>query len=188
MENLTALVAATPAEWIVGIQDVAPVVTLFIAAIAIIPAWVAIVKTAKSNRQGRWWSEVQWALDAAFSENPVKQKAGIRTIFILSREKWLGQHELQVLDSAWEQSLVQSATGGLRGRTSGPTPERRLLAEGTPGEEASPEAERNATDTDAVSASEADGEVQVEAAKLRVALDARMERETPTWIKARAKD
>lgn len=188
MENFTSLVAATPADWIVGIQDVAPVLTLFIAAIAIIPAWVAIVKTTKSNRQGRWWSEVQWALDAAFSDNPVKQKAGIRTIFILSREKWLGQHELQVLDSAWEQSLVQSATGGLRGKTSSPTRERRILPDWLQGEEAAPEGGLEATEDGPVAGSAADGEVQVEAAKLRVALDDRMERETPAWIKAKAKD
>ncbi|UIK88898.1 hypothetical protein [Arthrobacter polaris] len=74
MVDLAALVTASPADWMGGVQDVAQVLTLFIAAVAIIPAWVAIVKTTKSNRQGRWWNEVQWALDAAFSENAVKQK------------------------------------------------------------------------------------------------------------------
>ena len=175
MVDLAALVTASPADWMGGVQDVAQVLTLFIAAVAIIPAWVAIVKTTKSNRQGRWWNEVQWALDAAFSENAVKQKAGIRMIFILSREKWLGKHELQVLDSAWEQSLTQAAAVGLRGKAPGSTEEGFSAPEGLRGAESAP-------------GSAAPGEVQVEAAKLRVALDARMERETPAWIKDKAEE
>lgn len=188
MVDLTALVAAPSTGFIGGIRDAASVLTLLIAAVAIIPAWVTIVKTARSSKQGRWWSEVQWALDAVFSDNSVKQKAGIRTILILSREPWLGQHELEVLDAAWEQSLVQSATGGLRGDSAGPSQERGSFHEGILGPDAAPDGEPDVTETDSAASREAKGKVQIEAAKLKVALDTRLARETPTWVQTKSKE
>ncbi|MDO5752087.1 hypothetical protein [Arthrobacter sp.] len=188
MVDLTALVAAPSTGFLGGIQDAAPALTLLIAAIAIIPAWITIVKSARSSKQGRWWSEVQWALDAVFSENTVKQKAGIRTILILSREKWLGQHELEVLDAAWEQSLVQSATGGLRGEAPSLGQEREPFPEGIRGPDADANGEPDAPEADSAASREAKGKVQIEAAKLKVALDARLARETPTWVQTKSKE
>lgn len=97
--------------WLLNIVDIAPLITLLVAIAAIIPAWVAISRNGKSNRQGRWWSETQWALDASFGQDVERKKAGIRMLKILATEKWLGEHELQVLDAAWLRP-IEAASGG----------------------------------------------------------------------------
>lgn len=98
-------------DWLLFVVDIAPVITLLVAVAAIIPAWVAIYRNGKSNRQGRWWSEAQWALDASFGQDLERKKAGIRLLKILATEKWLGEHELRVLDAAWLRP-IEAASGG----------------------------------------------------------------------------
>ncbi len=104
--------AATPfPSWLLDVVDIAPVITLLVAIAAIIPAWVAISRNGKSNRQGRWWSEAQWALDASFGKDLVRKQAGIRMLKILATEKWLGEHELRVLDAAWLRPIEEASEG-----------------------------------------------------------------------------
>ena len=177
MVNLVDPVTTTLPAWLAVLQELAPVLAFVIAALAIIPAWVAIAKNAKSNRQGHWWREVQWALDSAFSDNPAKQKAGIQVIDILSNEAWLGRHELLVLDSAWEQLLEQP------GKPSDGTEPLRHKELTGPSSKAYPPDVRAAQ----AASNETRGTVQAEAAKLKLTLDERLRRETPDWVKALAK-
>lgn len=143
-------------DWLVEIATVAPVFTLLIAAAAIVPAWVAIFRNAASNRQAHWWSEAQWAMSACFSVNPDEQKAGLRMLGILATASWLGEHELEVLDAAYGRPLREISSA------------HSIAVEGvSPAQPLFTEAQR---------------EVQIEAAILKVALDGRLQRKTPQWV------
>lgn len=151
--------------WLVEIATVAPVFTLLIAAAAIVPAWVAIFRNAASNRQAHWWSEAQWAMSACFSVNPDEQKAGLRMLGILATASWLGEHELEVLDAAYGRPLREITSA------------RPPAVEGVLAEEIAPPQEATRP-----LFTETQHEVHLEAARLKVALDGRLQRKTPQWI------
>lgn len=218
-------------EWLLSLAAAAPAVALLIATLAVVPAWISIHRNGLSNRQGRWWSETQWALDASFSSDTERQKAGLGIQNILAAERWLGVHELLILDAAvarpleaaakaaWQDSVGSEQTG-LSGRhkessstlddsdsslqrfadptliakaNSFPIPaggrliiqtnELTLTRSGAGSAIIAPGLQQTDPAT-----SQAQHDVQLAAAKLKVTLDGRLQRETPPWISKLAID
>lgn len=111
---------------------------------------------ALADRKSQWWERVQWALDAAFSDDNVRKAAGIAMIRVLSQPQWLTAEELLLLDAAWRDELE---------------PEEPAQSRGVRGE-VNPSERR----------------VTVEAARLRVSLDRRLNRTSPEWVSVLAQE
>lgn len=160
-------------EWWEVISALAPVAILLAAVITGVIGWktlghsqralaqeieddrLNLAQKALADQKNQWWERVQWALDAAFSNDPHRQAAGIAMIRVLSEPEWLTAEEILLLDAAWRDEL-----------------------EGEPAQPRGARSEESA----------AEERVRAEAARLRVALDRRLGRPTPDWVKALAED
>ncbi|MDQ0734657.1 hypothetical protein [Arthrobacter agilis] len=79
-----------------------------VALVALGALWQRSIADAKalSQRQtaddrSEWWRRTQWALDAAFSSDPARRKAGIGALRILAESSLATDEELAVLDAVW---------------------------------------------------------------------------------------
>ena len=61
----------------------------------------ALAQRHTSDDRSEWWKRTQWALDAAFSDETARRKAGIGALRILAGSSLATDEELAVLDAVW---------------------------------------------------------------------------------------
>ena len=61
----------------------------------------ALAQRHAADDRSEWWKRTQWALDAAFSDDTARRKAGIGALRILAGSSLATDEELAVLDAVW---------------------------------------------------------------------------------------
>ncbi|WP_049830951.1 hypothetical protein [Arthrobacter sp. RIT-PI-e] len=83
----------------------APFVVAFVALLALwqrsLADGRALAQRHAADDRSEWWRRTQWALDAAFSDDVARRKAGIGALRILAESNLATAEELAVLDAVW---------------------------------------------------------------------------------------
>ena len=125
-----------------------------------------MAQKSDADSRSEWWRRTQWAMDRALAGEDDVKALGLAALSVLSQSELAREEELRLLDVAWK-SVIE-------------TDEDIEVLPARP----------NAATADRTSASavSSDRRVQGAAAKLRVALDRRLGRQTPKWIKNLAEE
>lgn len=65
-----------------------------------------------ADLKAQWWDRVQWALDASFSADPERRRAGIAMLNVLGEADGLTKDEIMLLDAAWQEPLDEVEPNG----------------------------------------------------------------------------
>lgn len=173
----TALDQPAPAQWWEIVAALGPLAVLLAAVAAAVVGLLTLRQKAQSDAfalaqksdadsRSEWWRRTQWAMDRALAGEDDVKALGLAALSVLSQSELAREEELRLLDVAWK-SVIE------------------------PDEDVQVLPARPNTDTgDRTSASTvaSDRRVQGAAARLRLALDRRLGRQTPDSIKDLAED
>jgi hypothetical protein len=193
---LEVVVHSGPADWWVILAGLGPLAVLIAALLAFYINWRTLAqrtsadKTAldqkreadeqalrqktEADSRAEWWRRVQWALDRALDQNEGTKALGLATLNVLAGSELAHTEELELFDAAWEH--VPGADDGDRSVSAG-SPEHKDVRT-RPSAASVPDGKVTA----------AERRVKVAAARLRVTLDERLGRVTPSKTKALAKE
>lgn len=186
-------IASDPPQWWEIVGALAPVAVLLAAILAAVTAYATLRQRAAADRsaldqkrraddRAEWWRRTQWAIDAATSVDPIRQEAGVEALLQLSYSELATEEDRLILDAIWAGNPVanpEDHDAGLPGggvRTMRPErgegvptsdPARTQAPSGQAGERRPPDTPR----------------VTAVKARLRVALDQQLGRETPRSVK-----
>ncbi|WP_461162913.1 hypothetical protein [Arthrobacter sp. R4-81] len=113
----------------------------------------ALAQKSDADSRSEWWRRTQWAMDRALDSDADVKALGLSALSVLSQSELARDEELRLLDVAWRSVIEKDEDVEIR--------------------PARPNAARSA------SAVASDQRVRAAAAKLRVALDRRLGRQTP---------
>ncbi|TYD00072.1 hypothetical protein FQ377_00965 [Arthrobacter echini] len=203
---MSVLTATTPPEpisveilsdglpWWEVVGALAPLAVLLAAVLAAITAFASLRQRATADRaalgqrrraddRAEWWRRTQWGIDAATSADPVRQEAGVKALLQLSSSELATEEDRLILDAIWARDPLADPVAVLDGPTTGSDtggsthqPKGMAMtdtARARPAPNGHPHDHRPA-DTVRVSAAKA---------RLRVALDEQLGRETPQSVK-----
>jgi hypothetical protein len=147
---------ASPAQWWELVAALSPAAILLAGVLAGIVGLLTLRQKSLADRRAEWWRRAQWALDASLSDSAARAAMGVNVLEVLAVSDLATDDELEILDIAWQQRIRADA------------PETAVApASAAPGQHSPDPAEQR---------------LRVQAARLKVILDRRLGRETPSWV------
>lgn len=153
----------------------------------------ALAQKRRADDRSEWWRRTQWALDRAVDATPATKALGLAALEVLARSELAHQEELELFDIAWKSvtdTTAVAAGGPLQDRPSAPP---RLTwdtdaGHGDPGSGNAGHTPRHSSAAHTIQQSGQQRLIAIAASRLRVTLDGRLERPTPSSIQALAKE
>ncbi|PFG34949.1 hypothetical protein [Sanguibacter antarcticus] len=99
--------ASSLPTWVEWVSALAPFFTLLAAAVAGTIAVLSLRQRRVADAKSEWWTRFAWASDLLLDPRAERQEIGVRTLTLLARSGLAHAEELEIVDAAWGEVLVE---------------------------------------------------------------------------------